>query len=163
QQNQWQSAVSSGPSRSGWGGRIADQVTGANGSFPVVTSIAGSTLFIAGSNSSPLALPASGGLSLTGFNNTASSNPRLAAYQSILGADRDNTYVAKAAEIAAQASSLSTVVNPVLSGTSPTVQPFFAGENSSIAQQLLQVAKLVEARGQLGTHRQLFFVSLGGF
>jgi uncharacterized protein (DUF1501 family) len=163
QQNQWQSAVSSGPSRNGWGGRIADQMPGMNGTFPVVTSIAGSTLFIAGSSSSPLAVPASGGLALQGFNATAAANARFAAYQSILGADRDNTYVARAADIAAQATALSAVVNPVLSSASSAMQPFFTGQNSSIAQQLLQVAKLIEARAQVGARRQLFFVSLGGF
>ncbi len=163
QQNQWQSSVSSGPARNGWGGRIADQLPGMNGNFPVVTSIAGSTLFIAGNSSSPLALPASGGLALAGFNGTATANARLAAYQSILGADREDTYVAAASDIAAQAVSLSTTVNPILSATNSTVQPFFSGQTNSIAQQLLQVAKLIEARAQVGARRQLFFVSLGGF
>ena len=163
QQNQWQSSVSSGPMRNGWGGRIADQMTGTNGSFPVVTSIAGSTLFIAGAASSPLALPATGGLTLQGFNGSAAANARLAAYQSILHADRDNAYVAAASEIASQASQLSSVVNPVLSSTTSAVLPFFNGQTSSIAQQLTQVAKLIEARGQVGARRQLFFVSLGGF
>jgi uncharacterized protein (DUF1501 family) len=163
QQNQWQSSVSSGPARSGWGGRIADQLQGTNAGFPVVTSIAGSTLFIAGSASSPLALPASGGLALQGFNGSAAANARLAAYQSILRADRDNAYVAAASDIASQAVSLSAVVNPVLSSTTSAAAPFFNGQTSSIAQQLLQVAKLVEARAQLGARRQLFFVSLGGF
>ena len=163
QQNQWQSSVSAGQSRSGWGGRIADQMAGMNGSFPVVTSIAGSTLFIAGNASSPLALPASGGLSMTGFNGSAAANARLAAYQAILRADRDNAYVAAASDIASQASSLSLVVNPVLSSTTSAAVPFFNGQASSIAQQLLQVAKLIEARGQVGARRQLFFVSLGGF
>ena len=163
QQNQWQSSVSSGPTRSGWGGRIADQIAGTNGTFPVVTSIAGSTLFIAGNASSPLALPSSGGLSLQGFNNSAPANARLAAYQAMLRADRDNTYVAAASDIASQAVSLSATVNPILSATASAVTPFFTGQNGSIAQQLLQVAKLIEARGQLGARRQVFFVSLGGF
>jgi uncharacterized protein (DUF1501 family) len=163
QQNQWQSSVSSGPARSGWGGRIADQLQGINASFPVVTSIAGSTLFIAGTASSPLALPASGGLALQGFNGSAAANARLAAYQSILRADRDNSYVAAASDIAAQAVTLSAVVNPVLSSTTSAATPFFNGQTSSIAQQLLQVAKLIEARAQVGARRQLFFVSLGGF
>jgi uncharacterized protein (DUF1501 family) len=163
QQNQWQSSVSSGPARSGWGGRIADQMPGTNGSFPVVTSIAGSTLFIAGASSSPLALPATGGLSLQGFNGSAAANARLAAYQSILTVDRDNAYVAAASAIASQASQLSSVVNPVLSSTTSAAAPFFNGQTSSIAQQLLQVAKLIEARAQVGARRQLFFVSLGGF
>jgi uncharacterized protein (DUF1501 family) len=59
--------------------------------------------------------------------------------------------------------SLSAVVNPVLSSTTSAATPFFNGQTSSIAQQLLQVAKLIEARGQVGARRQLFFVSLGGF
>jgi uncharacterized protein (DUF1501 family) len=43
------------------------------------------------------------------------------------------------------------------------VQSSFAGQTSSIAQQLLQVAKLIEARGETGARRQVFFVALGGF
>jgi uncharacterized protein (DUF1501 family) len=163
QQNQWQSSVSSGPSRTGWGGRLADQLPGVNGSFPVVTSIAGSTLFVAGAGSSALALPQSGGLALQGFGTSAAGNARLAAYQALLQADRDNAYVAAAADIAAQAVSLSATVNPVLSSTTSAAAPFFTGLTSSIAQQLLQVAKLIEARAQIGARRQLFFVSLGGF
>lgn len=163
QQNQWQSSVAAGVSRTGWGGRIADQLPGMNGSFPVVTSIAGSTLFIAGAVSSPLALPSSGGLSLQGLTGSTAGNARLAAYQAILRADRDNQYIAAAADIAAQAVSLSSIVNPVLASTTSAAQPFFAGQGSPIAQQLLQVAKLIEARAQIGARRQLFFVSLNGF
>ena len=163
QQNQWQSAVSSGPSRSGWGGRIADQMSASNGAFPVMTSIAGTSLFISGNSSSPLALPGSGGLSLAGFNSTAASSARLAAVQAIIAADRDNAYVKAAGDISAQALSLSGLVNPILTATNSAAQPFFAGQTSSISQQLLQVAKLIEARAQTGARRQVFFVSLGGF
>ena len=163
QQNQWQSSVSSGPSRSGWGGRVADQMAGRNANFPVVTSIAGTSLFIAGNASSPLALPTTGGLTLQGFNGGAAANARLAAMQAILGADRENTYVKSAADITAQAIALSGVVNPILTSTTSSVQAAFAGQTSAIAQQLLQVAKLIEARAQTGATRQVFFVSLGGF
>ena len=163
QQNQWQSSVSSGPSRTGWGGRIADQMAGQNGSFPTVTLIAGTSLFTAGNATSPLALPATGGLTLQGFNGGAAANARLAALQSILAADRDNAYVQAAGDITSQALSLSSVVNPILSSNTSSVQALFAGQNNSIAQQLLQVAKLIEARAQTGARRQVFFVSLGGF
>jgi uncharacterized protein (DUF1501 family) len=54
-------------------------------------------------------------------------------------------------------------VNPILASTSSAAQPFFAGQTSSISQQLLQVAKMIEARGQTGARRQVFYVSLGGF
>jgi uncharacterized protein (DUF1501 family) len=163
QQNQWQSSVSDGPSRSGWGGRIADAMAAQSPAFPVVTSIAGSSLFIAGNASSPLALPATGGLALNGFNGGAAANARLAAVRAILEAERDNAYVKAAGDITAQAISLSAVVNPILTSSSSSIQGLFAGQSSGIAQQLLQVARLIEGRAQTGARRQLFFVSQGGY
>jgi uncharacterized protein (DUF1501 family) len=83
--------------------------------------------------------------------------------RSILTMDRDNAYVKATGDIMSQAISLSAIVNPILTSTTSTVQALFAGQTSSISQQLLQVAKLIEARGQTGARRQVFFVSLGGF
>jgi uncharacterized protein (DUF1501 family) len=165
QQSQWQSAVSEGPSNTGWGGRLADRLAPLNAAsgFPVVTSIAGTNLFVSGQSTSPLALASSGGLALAGFDGSAASNARLAALQAILAADRDNAYVAAASDISARALSLSSIVNPILTSTTSQVATLFAGQNSSVAQQLLQVAKLIEARAQTGARRQVFFVSLGGF
>jgi uncharacterized protein (DUF1501 family) len=165
QQTQWQSSVSSGVSRTGWGGRLADRLASANtaSGFPVMTSIAGTNLFITGNSASPLALPTTGGFALQGFNNTAASNARLAAMQALQAADGDNIYVKSAGEVMTRALSLSGTVNPILTGTSSQVTVLFQGQNSSIAQQLLQVAKLIEARVQTGARRQVFFVSLGGF
>src|SRR5262249_21694331 len=100
---------------------------------------------------------------LQGFYTTAASTARLAAFNSILGADRENTYVRVAGDISAQALSFSGSVNPILSATTSPVTALFSGQNNSIAQQLLAVAKLIEARAQLGARRQVFFVSLGGF
>jgi uncharacterized protein (DUF1501 family) len=163
QQNQWQSSVSLGTSPSGWGGRIADQLQAQNGAFPVITSIAGSSLFTVGASSSPLALPPTGGLALQGINGGAAASARLAAFNAILGADRDNAYVRAAGDVTAQALSLSGVVNPILAAGSSALAPLFAGQSDSIADQLLAVAKLIEARAQTGARRQVFFVSLGGF
>ena len=161
QQNQWQSAVASGPSGTGWGGRIADAV-GAQ-PFPVVTSIAGASLFIAGNASAPLSLPASGTFALQGFGNNAAATARRNALLAILSADRGNAYVKAAGDITSQAIQLSSLVNPILASTTSAIQPLFANAGSSIGQQLLQVAKLIEARAQTGARRQVFFVSLGGF
>jgi uncharacterized protein (DUF1501 family) len=163
QQNQWQSSVSAGPSRSGWGGRIADAMAAQSAGFPITTSIAGASLFASGDSTSPLALPSSGGLSLQGFNGTSAANARLAAMQSILAADRDNAYVSAAGDIMTRAVSVSGIVNPILASSTSAVQPIFAGMNSNISQQLLTVAKLIEARAQTGARRQVFFVALNGF
>jgi uncharacterized protein (DUF1501 family) len=163
QQAQWQASISDAASATGWGGRIADALGSTYGSFPVITSVAGSSLFIAGGASSALAVPQTGGLALSGFNNSAAANARLAALKSILGAGDDNGYVQAAGNIATQAVSLSSTVNPILTATSTTLTPIFSGLTSSIAQQLEQVAKMIEARAQTGARRQVFFVSLGGF
>jgi len=163
QQAQWQSSISDSVSGTGWGGRMADALGAANGAFPVVTSIAGSSLFTAGNASSPLAVSPTGGLALSGFTTSAASNARLAALKSILAASDNNGYVRAAGDVGSQAIAISATVNPTLSASSTTLTPIFNGLTSSIAQQLLQVAKLIEARAATGARRQDFFVSLGGF
>jgi uncharacterized protein (DUF1501 family) len=163
QQAQWQSAVSSSESGTGWGGRIADALGASYGSFPVITTAAGASLFIAGNASSPLAVPQAGGLALQGFGNSAAANARLAALQSILGAADANGYVKAAGDIGSRALAISGTVNPILTSSSTALAPLFSGLTSGISQQLLQVAKLIEGRAQTGARRQIFFVSLGGF
>jgi len=158
QANQWQSSVSSGESADGWGGRMADQLERANGGFPVVTSIAGASLFLNGRASNPLALPSTGGLPMG-----STTEARLAAMRALLAVPDTNAYVRAVTEMSAQALALSALVRPILASTSFAVQPFFAGQGNSIAQQLLQVAKLIEARGETGARRQVFFVSMNGF
>lgn len=163
QQAQWQSSISDASTATGWGGRIADALGASYGTFPVITSVAGASLFMSGNASSPLAVPASGGLALSGFANNAASNARLAALKTILSTPDTNGYVKAAGDIGTQAVNLSAIVNPILSTASPAVSPLFTGLTSSIAQQLQQVAKLIEARGATGARRQIFFVSLGSF
>jgi uncharacterized protein (DUF1501 family) len=166
QQNAWQAAVYDQTSRTGRGGRLADRMAAANGTaeFPVVTSTAGITLFMTGSGASPLSIPTSGNFGLQGYNSSnAANNARRAALLQLLDLDRDNLFVGAAADIAGTAIDLSATVNPILSSGTSSVQALFSGQTSSIAQQLLAVAKLIEARSQIGVRRQVFFVSLGGF
>jgi uncharacterized protein (DUF1501 family) len=125
--------------------------------------VAGATLFISGNASSPLAVPATGGLALQGFGTSAAANARLAALKSLLAADDNNLYVKAAEDIGNRALAFTNTVNPVLTSTTSTSAGAFAGLTSPIAQQLLQVAKLIEGRAQTGARRQIFFVSLGSF
>ncbi len=164
QQAQWQSAVAGGASRTGWGGRLADAIASRAGqTFPVVTSTAGVTLFVTGTDSHPLAIPTSGSFGLAGFGAGAASQARRAALATLLGLDRDNALVAAAADITQRADALSATVNPILAGTSPALDGAFGGQSSTISRELLAVAKLIEARAATGAKRQIFFVSLGGF
>ena len=164
QQSQWQTAVATAAARTGWGGRLADvTATRVGGTFPVITSTAGVTLFATGSTSRPLAIPASGSFGLSGFGSSAAAQARLAALKSLLALDRGNAFVDAASTITEDAIALSATVNPILTSTTSSVVPLFTGQTSGIAQQLLAVAKMIEARGATGGTRQIFFVSQGGY
>ncbi|HEY9103975.1 DUF1501 domain-containing protein [Chitinimonas sp.] len=160
QQLQWQSAVYNQPSATGWAGRIADLQGSA--AVPPVVSVAGNALFGAGANTASLSVPASGSFVIRGFGNTPASNPAFQAYTQLLAAGNSNAELAAAAQVMQQGLSASASLNPVLTGTS-SVASLFAGQTGSLAQQLLQVAKMIEARNSIGATRHIFFVSLGGF
>ncbi len=165
QQAQWQSAISTTAAGTGWGGRLADTVASYNAAthFPVVTSLDGTVLFTTGTASLPLTVPISGSFALAGYTGTGAANARLAAVGALLAAPGGNSFVASANGIGTQALALSGVVNPILANSASATAPFFAGQTASIALQLQQVAKLIEARAATGAKRQIFFVQLGSF
>lgn len=165
QQAQWQSTSSDEPSRTGWGGRLADAVKSMNGSaaMPVTTSIAGNVLFAQGSTTSALTVPSSGTFGLSDTGTSSAARARQQALAALLGEGRDHTLVMETADGLANAINLSTVVNPVISSNNATVQALFNTTGNSLALQLQQVAKLIAARDTFGVKRQVFFVSLGGF
>jgi uncharacterized protein (DUF1501 family) len=165
QQAQWQSAISNGAAGTGWGGRVADKVAPLNSAtgFPVITSLDGAVLFTTGSASGPLSIPSTGGFALSGYNGIAAANARLAAVQQLLSQASGNTFVDGDAAINTQALRLSATVNPILTGTTSAIAPLFASLKTGTANQLLQVAKMIEARAATGARRQIFFVQLGSF
>jgi len=162
QQHQWQTALSDQYSRSGWGGRIADGL--AAGPLPAIISISGNQLFTVGTSTSPLALPAAGGsFGLAGFDGSTASTARLQAMDSVRMLQEQNLIVTATQAEATAALSASKLVAPVLAGTGSTVDSLFTGLTSSIALQLKQVARMIEARQALGASRQVFFVSQSSY
>ena len=132
--------------------------------FPVLTSVAGSALYTTGNTQSPLAIPSSGTFGLSGLTATdAMTQARATALNTLLQQGKDHLLVKAAAEQTEQAIALSAKVNPIISATGSSVASLFTTTGNSLAQQLLQVAKLIEARATIGLSRQIFFVSLGGF
>jgi uncharacterized protein (DUF1501 family) len=166
QQAQWQSSISDAASGTGWGGRLADKVAAFNAAsgFPIVTSLDGTVLFTTGASTSPLAIPVTGSFALAGYNSASTvNNARLAAVRQLLARDSDNVLVDGANKIGAQALQLSTTVNPILANANSTIAPLFAPLKTNTANQLFQVAKMIEARAATGARRQIFFVQLGSF
>lgn len=163
QQNQMQTGISDGPSATGWGGRIADLIGSVNGgALPVGLSVGSSALFTDGKRTDPLTIPATGSFGLAGFGGSSAASVA-SAYQSLLGIDRQNALVAAAQNVSQSGIAASQALNPILTGSSTTVDAAFNGQKSSIAGQLARVAKVIENRASLGVTRQVFFVSLGGF
>ena len=165
QQAQWQSAVSSAASGTGWGGRIADKVAPMNAAsgFPVVTSLDGAVLFTSGASAIPLSIPVTGSFALSGYSGSTAASARMNAVRQLLAQASGNALVDGASDIGAQALDLSATVNPILANANSTIAPLFTNLNTSTANQLYQVAKLIEARAATGAARQIFFVQLGSF
>jgi len=163
QQNQWQTSLPDRPSRTGWGGRLADQLPSAP--LPPLVSVAGNVLFALGASSHPLAVPTAGGATfgLSGFNSSAGSRALLTAMTALRGLDLDNALIQSVAGETAAAFAASGMLSPVLSGTGSTTDALFQSQPSVLGDQLLQVARIIEARSVLGATRQIFFVAIGGF
>jgi uncharacterized protein (DUF1501 family) len=161
QQYQWQTAESIQTSRTGWGGRIADHVASAAGiiNVPMVLSLAGTSAFGRGAATSSLSLPASGSFGLSGPVSVTNS----AALKTLLTLDRGNSLTDALSDVTQEATRSSALINPILTTPVSASMAGFNGLTSSIAKQLLAVARLIEARGTLGIKRQIFFVSQGSY
>jgi uncharacterized protein (DUF1501 family) len=168
QQNQWQTSVATGSSPTGWGGRIADKTAGFNiTTFPPITSVAGTPIFVSGEVERPLAIaPAptrlDGALRVDGFSNPLENDFRYHEMLDILDFDLDQppTLVRGASRVTNEAMD---VERALRSAGDPAVPPFPLNPRTSLANQLEQVAKLISFRDTLGMNRQIFFCSLGGF
>lgn len=161
---QFRTAISnSNNSTTGWGGRLADRTMPLNvgGAIPMVTSIAGVTVFSNGANTSPLIVepsptPLNQVLNLNGFGTTSDELARKTAMQRIRAEDLDKTLVQQASFLTQQAVNVSEQLS-----TDPAVTVTFP--NTTLGNQLRQVAKLMKFRTQLNMSRQIFFVQLPGF
>jgi uncharacterized protein (DUF1501 family) len=165
QQHEWQSANSSTASSTGWGGRLTDQLNAlnSNATVPPMISTAGNNLFVTGSATQALVIPTSGSFGLNGFSSSSGDAARRSALVSLLGVDQDSDLVMAAQDVMSGALSSSAMLNPILTATSATSVQYFSGLTTSIAAQLLAIAKVIEARSTLGAQRQVFLVSLGSF
>jgi len=163
QVEQFRTAISSYRSTTGWGGRVADRtgVLNAGGAISMITSIAGANIFNVGSNTAPLIVspaptPLNQVLALNGFGTAADELARRTAMNNIRTRDLSYTMTQSASALTQQAVNVSQQLsqNPTLTVTFP---------NTTLGNQLAQVAKLMKFRTQLNMSRQVFFVQLGGF
>ena len=164
----FQTSIANVVAQTGWGGRVADQLTGLNGSatFPQNISIAGINLLLTGVNTRQLAVADSNTslanvLQLTLAGTSSEQANKLVAFNELRKYDRNFTLVKAASDTrtsAIQTDAALGTVNPILT----TVFP-----NTSLGRQLLQVARLIKASTDpaagINMKRQIFFTQIGGF
>jgi len=160
QQLEWQSAIYTGFATTGWAGRVADVIQGCNApsTFPTIVSVGGNSLFATGQQSSPATVTPGGQLGLQGFG--ALPNARYTAFQQLLSLDNGLSLVQASNHVTTNGINDATMLGAALTGSSGIKTVFPA---TSIGQQLLQVAKIIQVRSSLMMKRQIFFVTLGGF
>lgn len=163
QQSQQQTVVSNAVGQTGWGGRTADYTGALNGAVPLPmdVSVAGTSLFATGQTTRQLAIaPAPTQLNqvlvLSASGGTAADqSARKTSYSQLIGIDLGALLVKTASETTSQA-----LITSAALSTDPVVGTF---PNTSLGNQLKQVAKLIKLKATLGMKRQIFFCSMGGY
>ncbi len=158
QQSVWQSNGVEG-STTGWGGRIGDIAMSSNNPNSLLTCIsaAGNAVFVAGRDALQYQISPGGAIRINPLNNAALRDAMTALITRQSAHVLENEY----AVVTRRSIEMEGIVNGALNGVGPLATPFPA--NNPLAAQLRIVARLIAARNALGLHRQVFFVSLGGF
>lgn len=170
---QFQGGRSDTQSFTGWGGRISDLRHSIDNPppfalVPMITSIAGAQLFTAGQSTLPMAIAAAptslaSVLAPSGFNLPAAPTGNNLNRYNALKAFRDQARLdpSKYIDAAGDVTKLAMDANDALQTNIPvTTAPF---PNTSIGNQLKQVALMIKKRSDLAMNRQIFYVQLGSF
>jgi uncharacterized protein (DUF1501 family) len=152
----WQSNSTEG-STVGWGGRLGDLALSTNGMNSLLTCIsaAGNAVFVAGREALQYQTSPAGAIRINALD-----GPLRDALTSIITRDSAHVLEKEHAIVTRRSMDMEGVVNGALATVNP-LTPFASG--NPLAGQMKIVARLIGARSTLGTKRQVFFVSLGGF
>jgi uncharacterized protein (DUF1501 family) len=167
QQSVWQANQPLGEgARVGWGGRIGDLLASQN-STSVFTCIsaAGNAVLLSGQNVLQYQVSNNGALSIAAVTgatlNGSATAP--AAYRALLTrTDRSHLLEKELGRVTMRSIDANATLTTGLANSPAFTNPVVPA-NNGLANQLQVVARLIRARTELGTKRQVFFVSLGGF
>ncbi len=147
----------------GWGGRIEDLLMSSNSeaAFSAI-SASGNALFLTGRNAVQYQVSTRGATAISGLNGTIYGSTAVgSALNSLVTGSSANLLEDQLGAMARRSISAETLMAGALGTTSPFASLFPA--NNSLAAQLQIVARIINAHAALGTGRQVFLVSLGGF
>ena len=165
QQSVWQADGSEGATV-GWGGRFGDLALAGNGhALLTCISAAGNAVFVSGERALQYQISPSGAIPVKAISRPLYASGAIGeALRQLITEPRPHHHFENALSIVARRSiEMEGVVNGALAGaTLSTSFDLVPGENE-LADQMKIVARLIAARRALGSRRQVFFVSLGGF
>jgi len=163
QQQEWQNAAKNATTRTGWAGRTADvlaSVYNSGASIPMITSVAGDTMFCDGQTTTSVAV-SPGNVSGVVCSEGAECSSRTAVAQAMLTMNSGVSLVQADNMITSNAYKYATALSDAVQSVSPLQTGFPA--NNGLAAQLKQVAQIIQVRAALGVQRQIFFCGIGNF
>jgi uncharacterized protein (DUF1501 family) len=165
QQSVWMTSAAEGTT-TGWGGHAGDlaRSSNTNGVLTCV-SVAGNTVFLSGDQALSYQVSSNGAVRINCLNgNVYGSAAVRSALADIAMQSRTHALENEYNLVTSRAYGTEGAITSALNAFPATSAPFTNfPANNGLANQLRLVARLIAARNQLGSKRQVFFVSLGGF
>ncbi len=157
----WQSDLPEG-AKTGWGGRMGDLLLSGNGgSVFTCVSVTGNAVYLSGQNAVQYQISSNGAVAINGISRSLNGSATAqAALRSLITANNPHLLADEYARVTRRSIDAEVQVTSALAALPTLATPF---DSSSLSQQLKMVARLIAARGSLGTSRQVFMVSIGGF
>ena len=164
QQSVWQALGSEGATI-GWGGRLGDLAMDSNQqSLLTCISAAGNAVFVAGREALQYQISPSGAIDVNMLSEPAYANDAIAyAMRQIISKDSANTLEREFVNVTRRSMEMEGIVNGALEGVNLSTSFDTRPGDNPLADQMKIVARLIGAQKALGSKRQVFFVSLGGF
>jgi uncharacterized protein (DUF1501 family) len=163
QQSIWQASAPEGAT-AGWGGRMGDLLAAnnRNATFTCV-SVAGNAVFLSGLASTQYQVTRAGSVRMDTLAQQSylGSDKAVALLQRMLTQQRSVVLQNDHAAVVSRSIAADGQLRTALDGN-PALQTAVTADNA-LAGQLRMVARMIQARERLGSQRQVFFVSLGGF
>lgn len=157
----WQSLGSEGATV-GWGGRMGDLAMSSNGqSLMTCISASGNAVFVSGNNTLQYQISPDGAIPIWPAKGWVFGSAETSSLLKQLITEPRTHVMENAFNVVTKRSmDMETIVNAALD---PVTLTTTFDQTNYFARQLQVVARLIAARGALGTKRQVFFVSMGGF
>lgn len=162
QQAQWQSSISDGAPRTGWGGRLGDLVKSANGTNTSSTliSVSGNNLFEVGTTLSSFKVSPGNLLGFDFYKGASATDPVSRGISELLALPSANLFEGAWKDVIGRAIQNQEVLATALAAVPPFATVF---PDTGLGNQMEMIARLLAVRQALGLKRQVFFASLGGF